>query len=223
MRTVKIFFSYSRKDFDKLLPIFVQFQSVLKTVTFNGERHKVSYWFDQNTTPGTHWDSSIKWELKSADVVLFFVTPNFLESMYIQTLEIPLALERQENSKIHLIPILIAGCSYQSSSIGHLQFIPNQKGYLKPLNDWARQNDFWEYARFALKLSIVNSLSGLPSPFYFNNEQLSAAEKKKHILYFSPPEVNKLMKTKAKKKRKPKPAQTIFEKAKTAIKKYLKL
>ncbi len=37
------------------------------------------YWFDQNTTPGAHWDDAIKWKLNSADVMVFFVTPNFGE------------------------------------------------------------------------------------------------------------------------------------------------
>ena len=65
MRPINIFLSYSRKDYEKLLPLFVQFQPLLKTVIFVGERHKVSYWFDQNTQPGAHWDDTIKWKLQS--------------------------------------------------------------------------------------------------------------------------------------------------------------
>jgi hypothetical protein len=191
-------------------------------VTFNGEKHKISYWFDQNTSPGAQWDDSIKWKLKSADVVLFFVTPNFLESGYIQTFEIPLALQRREDSKIHLIPVLIDTCDYINSSINNLQFIPNYKGYLKPLTEWKSKKDFWELARFALKISIINSLSGLPSPFYFNNDHLSATDKKKHIQYFSPPEIAKLMKATRKRKSKPKQKTDLISKAKKALRNILK-
>jgi TIR domain len=220
MRTTTIFLSYSRKDYNKLLPLFVQFQSLLKTITFGGKKHKVTFWFDQNTSPGAHWDDTIKWKLQSADVVIFFVTPNFLESEYIQSLEIPMALQRREDSKIHLIPILIDPCDYANSSIQHLQFIPNYKGYLKPQSEWKNKKEFWELARFALKISIINSLSGLPNPFYFNNEQLTAADKKKHISYFSPPEFAKLMTSKG--KNKPPKKTNLLSKAKKAVRNFFK-
>lgn len=221
MQKVKIFISYSRKDYDRLLPIFVQFQLLLKTVTYKGHKHKVEFWFDQNTHPGSHWDDTIKWELKSADLVLFFVTPAFLESPYIQSLEIPTALERRETSKIHLLPILFEDCTYQNSTIGHLQFMPNYKGYLKPVSEWKNMNEFWDYAKFALKVGILNSLDGAPKPFYFNKNLLTAVEQKKHILYFSSPELSKLMKKIVRKKKKPKPKIGIIASVKKSIIRFL--
>ncbi len=222
MRKIKIFLSYSRKDYERLLPLFVQFPSILKTITYKGEKHKVEFWFDQHTSPGSHWDNTIKWELKNADIVLFFVTPAFLESGYIQSLEIPLALERQEESKIHLLPILVEACSFEKSKLGHLQFMPNYKGYLKPLNEWKNINAFWDYAKFALKVGILNSLDGIPDPFYFNKNLLTSVEQKKHILYFSPPEIAQLMKKKTRKKRKPKAETGIMATIKKTISKFFK-
>lgn len=223
MPNVNVFFSYSRKDYNTLLPLFIKFKTLLKTVAYKGQRHKIRYWHDENTTPGEHWDEKIKWELKSSDVVIFFVTSNFLISEYIKIFEIPIALERKRDSGIHLLPVLIEDCVYQSSKISHLQFIANKKGYLTPFTEWKNKKAFFEYVQFALKLSIINSLAGISNPRYFN-PTLSPADKKKHIQYFAPPEIARLSKMASKKTVKKKKRKTsIFKRIKKLFLKTLKL
>lgn len=221
MAKVKVFFSYSRKDYDILIPLFIDFKALLKTVSHQGKKYQVEYYWDERTTPGQEWDETIKWKLASADVILFFVTNNFLYSGYILSYEIPLALDRKENSKIHLLPVLVEQCEFHESPIKHLQFIPNYKGYLKPLLEWSNKKAFREYIRFALKICIKNSLDGHPQALFFNSKSLSPTERKKHIELFAPPEINRLAKVKTRKKQ-PKKKKTIVGEIKKAVKKVLR-
>lgn len=220
MPAVKVFFSYARKDYDTIAPLFGSFKSLLGSVSHKGQRYRMEYYWDQRTTPGELWNDNILWELKSADVVVFFITHNFLSSSYILDNEIPIALERRENVKIHLLPILIEECHYSLSPIKHLQFIPLHKGYLKPMREWKSKKAFWEYVLFSLKISVKNSLDRIPDPRSFN-PNWSPADKKTHLELFANPETLKLAKA-MKKRRKYAPKkkkETLAGKMKNALRK----
>lgn len=198
-----------------------EFRELLKSVTHNKQIYKVEHYWDAQNVPGAEWDPNIKWRLKEADVIVFFVTPNFLESDYIVAQEIPIALERMENSRVHILPILIDHCDFEKSQLGHLQFIPVLKNRIKPLSEWKNKKEFRELVRFALKLSIKNAIVGHPHALQFHPDVLTPVERNRYIDLFVSPEIARLAK-KATRKKKAKTKDTLLGKMKKTLKMWLK-
>lgn len=220
MPKIKVFLSYCRHDTAVVTPLFGEFKSLLKSISFNKQTYKVDYYWDAQNVPGIEWDSNIKWWLKEADVIVFFVTHHFLASGYVQAQEIPIALERMETSGVHLLPILVDNCDYQNSEIGHLQFIPVMNNRLKPYCEWKNKKEFRELARIALKLSIKNTIVGHPHHLQFHTDVLSPIERNKYAKLFLPPEVAKLSKIRSKKSTKKKiKKKNFWERLKNKIRK----
>ncbi len=220
MPTLKVFLSYCRHDTALVTPLFREFKSLLKTIKYNQKTYKIEYYWDAQNVPGVEWDANIKWWLKSADVIVFFVTQKFLNSDYVQVQEIPVALERMESSGVHIMPILIENCDYHNSLIKHLQFIPVKNNRLKPLLEWRNKKECREYIRFALKLSIKNSLFGHPHARQFSPIVLSPKERNKYAELFVSPEVARLTKIPRTRKKK---KESLMSKATKTVKKWLKL
>ena len=200
MPKVNVFLSYCRADTATVMPLFAEIKGLLKTVSFNKQTWKIHCYWDAQNIPGVEWDHNIKYQLKEADVIVFFISANFLASGYIQAQEIPIALERMEQSGVHLLPVLLEHCEYQNCPIGHLQFIPAKHSRLVPLSDWRNKKEFRELLKGALKISIKNSIAQHPHHLRFNTDVLTPLERKIHAELFLPPEISKMMKRAGKQK-----------------------
>jgi len=75
---LKTFICYARKDREALEALLGH----LKVFERNGS---VQFWYDGDITGGKDWHEEIRFNLKTADIVLLLVSPAFFVSDYIHS------------------------------------------------------------------------------------------------------------------------------------------
>ncbi len=92
------------------------------------EKNKLlEIWYDGKILAGEKWDDSIKTALKTADLVLMFISVKFINSEYIEKTELQEALTRHRAGEATLIPIIVSSCDWgEYFEIGQFQALPNQ-------------------------------------------------------------------------------------------------
>ena len=114
---LKLFVSYSHKDQEQLDELV----KYLKTLVDVG---KIEPWTDRLLEIGSCWDSVIKDNLSSADIIILLVSQDFIYSDYIYTTELVAAKQRHEEKTAKVIPILLAHCPYQNYWFSKIQGLP---------------------------------------------------------------------------------------------------
>ena len=64
-----IFISYAHKDYDIIFPILSNIQN-----------KGFYFWYDDGIEPGNEWDESIAIHIKNSNIVLAFISTNYIES-----------------------------------------------------------------------------------------------------------------------------------------------
>ncbi len=82
----RLFISYSSKQSDFMR----RFEVHLAPLKQNG---LVDVWHDRMITNGTLWDEKIQKELDASDIVVFLLSPDFLNTSYVMNEEVPKAIE----------------------------------------------------------------------------------------------------------------------------------
>ena len=90
---LKIFICYARED----RPALESLMGHLAVFERNGA---VEFWYDREITGGQDWDDAIPVNLKSADIVLLLVSPDFFRSDYIHSVELTEALQREREALV---------------------------------------------------------------------------------------------------------------------------
>lgn len=68
---------------------------------------RIGLWQDTDIRGGDDWDEKIKEGLRSADIILLLISPDFISSDYIWNTELPMAKEKHEQRKAKVIPIFL--------------------------------------------------------------------------------------------------------------------
>src|SRR5713101_1919925 len=97
-------------------------------------------WADTHIKAGADWEKEITKNLKTAQIILLLVSPDFLASDYCYSKEIVKALERHEREEIRVIPIVLRPCLWQETPLSKFQALPTDG---KPVtnHDWHTQDD----------------------------------------------------------------------------------
>ncbi|MEH2331993.1 TIR domain-containing protein [Nostoc sp.] len=129
--SIKVFFSYSHKD--------EALRDSLATHLSNLEWQKViTSWHAGEIIPGTPWDSKIKTQLDSADIILLLISPDFIASSYCREVEIMQAMRRHETGEAHIIPVILRASDWMNTPFGKLQAYPQNA---KPVTSWVNQDE----------------------------------------------------------------------------------
>jgi hypothetical protein len=109
---------------------------------------RIEFFSDRQIGGGEEWDPAVRSKLKSAKVIVPLISPNFLSSRYIQTVELPTAISRHVRGNVKVLPVLLESCDWEALesngfSLGCINFLPKDgKNNLKPLAQWGgRKND----------------------------------------------------------------------------------
>jgi len=121
-----IFFSYSHRD-EALRDQLEVHLSLLK------RQGHIETWHDRRIAPGTAIDPAIDAQLKTADVVLLLVSPDFLASDYCYDVEMTTALQRHQSNEAVVIPVILRPCDWRDAPFGRLKALPRDG---KPVNKW---------------------------------------------------------------------------------------
>lgn len=120
---VKIFYSYSHKD-EELREQFEAHMSSLKRTGY------IEEWHDRKILPGQTWKTSIYSNMEESDIVLFLVSSDFLNSDYCYNKEVLKSVERHNQGKCTVVPILVRDCDYEGTPFESIQGLPTD---MKPI------------------------------------------------------------------------------------------
>ncbi|MBK9014501.1 MAG: SUMF1/EgtB/PvdO family nonheme iron enzyme [Saprospiraceae bacterium] len=112
----KIFIAYARED----TPLLEKLRKPLNVLRRNGH---CDIFFDGEIVPGERWDERLKNELHQADIYLLLVTDDFLDSDYINDVELPKALEKEKSGKAKVVPIILRPCMWQYTLLKEFQVV----------------------------------------------------------------------------------------------------
>jgi Tfp pilus assembly protein PilF len=144
---VKIFYSYAHKDKSWLEKLEKQLK---------GSR-SVSFWDDRDIIPGANWSDEIDENLNKADIILLLITPDFKDSRFCTTIEVPRALERKRNGEAEVIPILVSSTHWDNPPYKNLQMVPcDITGVNTPIDLWKNTNEACAKAAAEIYRTINN-------------------------------------------------------------------
>ena len=164
----------------------------INQIDFGGTQYKVEVWSDDDMIPGERWNPQIEDNIKDADVVLFLLSPNFIQSKFIVSKEIPLAVKRWQESKIGLLGIYVAKCNFDHLPISKIQMVPSSAGRLKPSLEWNIKTEYWAAVKDGIEMCAYNSISRLP----WNQalaKKFPAKLQEKKFVQNAPPELQGLL------------------------------
>jgi len=114
---VNIFFCYAHED----ATLLDQLKQHLKPLQQQGI---FDIWHDQDISAGTEWKREIDKRLNAADIILLLISPNFMSSEYCYSVEMKRALERHEQGKARVIPIILRHIHWEAQPLYRLQALP---------------------------------------------------------------------------------------------------
>jgi hypothetical protein len=130
-KTIKVFCCYSHKD-EGLRAEFETHLSMLK------KEGIIDLWHDRRITGGKEWRGEIDEHLNSADIILFLISSDFLDSDYCMDVEVQRALERHKNGSARAIPIILRSCDWRRPPLSELQALPKDA---IPVKKWPERDD----------------------------------------------------------------------------------
>ncbi len=112
----KIFIAYARED----AHLLEKLRKPLNVLRRNGHCH---IFFDGEIVPGERWDNRLKDELHQADIFVLLVTDDFLDSDYINDVELSKALEKEKEGTAKVVPIILRPCMWQYTRLKEFQVV----------------------------------------------------------------------------------------------------
>lgn len=144
---MKGFVAYSKADSSAVKRLVVH----LKGLEYEG---LIETWHDRQIAPGDEWDSKIRAEISAADVIIFCVSADLLATDYVQRVEIPKAIARQEQGKATVIPVIFKNCAWQGHALGKLQAIPAKGGTVQEYIRNGDPDDIWTEVASAVRDAV---------------------------------------------------------------------
>ena len=102
-KRTQVFVSYSHKDeqYEKEL------REHLESLTYSGI---INYWDDEKIEVGENIDAVIEEEMSKAKVIIFLVSPSFMSSRYVRTVELDRLIDAAESEGARIIWIPVRSC-----------------------------------------------------------------------------------------------------------------
>lgn len=128
---IEIFFSYAHEDEDLM-------NDVRRQLIVYERNGRILKWYDRQIMAGADWRQQIDWRLETAEIILLFVSPHFIESKYCYEVEGREALRRHRLGEARVIPIILRPCVWEESPFGRLQVLPRDG---RPVSRWADRDE----------------------------------------------------------------------------------
>ncbi len=147
-KTIRIFISYAHEDVGSM-------QSFRKHTKFYQSKGFIELITDKEILAGEPWNDRILKEIAIADMILLWISADFMASDYIREKELPAALERAKKDKIPVIPIMVRPLSWKGLPFSHLQgHLKAQKGDLTVEEDGLKALSSWQNEEEAMQLLV---------------------------------------------------------------------
>lgn len=131
-------------------------QRILLALKILSRLPKVSY-YDINISAGTEWQQEEHSRLHTADIILLLVSWHFLTSDYCTSKQLGQAIQRHNERKARVIPIILHTCPWQNSPLHVLTPLPKNG---KPMKHWKS----WDQALTDIYEGIKKVIDELQNP-----------------------------------------------------------
>ena len=119
-KPLKTFICYAHEDHEVV-------DGLKKQLAIFEKKGLLQIWSDGKILAGEHWDKSIKTQLEHAEIILLFISVDFINSDYIEKNELQAALQRHRDGHATLIPIIVRPCHWaEYFDIGQFQALPSK-------------------------------------------------------------------------------------------------
>src|SRR5690349_7247007 len=113
MDVIKLYICYDQKDKDLKSQLLQHLSWLIRT-------GQVISWDDSMILPGVNWKQEIDNHLKTSDIILLLVSPNFMPSD--QSIEeMQIAFQRHEANEAHIIPVILRPTDWKETPLAKLQ------------------------------------------------------------------------------------------------------
>jgi TIR domain len=120
------FVSYSHRD--------ERFRASLETHLAILKRNGVlKVWHDRKITPGFVLDEEIDSNLRTADLIIVLVSPDFIASDYCYSMELRLAMELHASGRARVVPVILRPVDWRDAPFSKLVALPTDA---KPITTW---------------------------------------------------------------------------------------
>jgi hypothetical protein len=141
---LKAFCSYSHRD-EALRNEFDPYLAILEREGI------IRAWHDRKIAPGADWAGVIDEELNTSDLILLFISADFIQSHYAYDTEMKRALEMHDMKRARVVPILIRPTPLDGAlPFERLQMIPRDR---QAVTAWFNRDQAWS--------AITTELRGL--------------------------------------------------------------
>ena len=125
-----LFFSYARQDRglrDKL-------EEHLSNLKYRG---LISTWHIREIGAGEDWQQQVDIHLESAHIILLLISSSFMASQYCYSMEMTRAMERHQQGKARVIPVLLRPVLFTGAPFTMLKMLPTNG---KPMANWRNRD-----------------------------------------------------------------------------------
>jgi CheY-like chemotaxis protein len=149
---VTLFYSYAHED----EPLRDELQDHLAILERRGV---IRSWHDRAIVPGHDWSREIDSHLRQADLVLLLISKDFIASDYIMGVELGLAMQRQQQGRTTIVPILLRPVDLQPEDAQDMPFVDLLKPQglprdLKPVTTWPNRDEAWTSVASGLRATV---------------------------------------------------------------------
>jgi tetratricopeptide (TPR) repeat protein len=126
----EVFVSYSHKDNDYK-------DELVKQLNVLEQQGVIANWHDGLLVAGQRWNDEIVKRLKTSRIILLLISADFLNSVYINNVEIEHASRRYQAGEVIVIPVLVRnvngwkGKRFGEIKLGDLQALPTNAKFIK--------------------------------------------------------------------------------------------
>ncbi len=157
LRPLHIFFSFAHED--------RTFRDTLDThLSIFQRTGMIDDWHKHEIPPGSDWHDFVEKQLDQADIILLFITPDFIASNYCYHVQMKRALEKLESGEVRVIPIVFRPTPWYDLPFTKLQALPtSEKEALKPVSEWKNRDQAFVEIVAGIK-KVIEELIGAPPP-----------------------------------------------------------
>lgn len=145
---IQVFYSYDKED-DEIRAALDTHLAPLKRKGF------IRTWHDRLVLAGDEWDTTIRHELKAAQVIVLLISANFLASEKLWDRQITPAIARHKAGEALVLPIIVSPCLWQETVLKDLQPLPRHVTAISTVAA-AQRGDVLHHIAQEMKSAIEN-------------------------------------------------------------------
>lgn len=156
---MKVFFAFAQQDSELIDQIINYTQSPFA-------QEGIQIWHERKILAGSIFTLEIEKNLSDSDILLFFLSSDFLTSSIFKSIESEV-LRRVEKNTLHLIPVLLRPCLWQYTAFARagLQIFPSREEAISQLPVPKREQTYTELVEAILKIADSRRAVKSRSPF----------------------------------------------------------